>query len=150
MLAEDPAVPTARGHPVGVVMAMRLRHAIPLRLVGFADALNPWASYRNHPVVRTPGGLGMHPADPGRWGVLRVADQRPRHVCRNATVEFWPTEASASVRPSSSAVNGAPSSQVEIARGVSRSTHADGDAGAAGPLAHARESHGRFIQSWWR
>jgi len=48
--------PHSTGHPVGVVMAMRLRHAIPLRLVGFADALNPWASYRNHPVVRTPGG----------------------------------------------------------------------------------------------
>jgi len=24
--------------------------------VGFADALDPWASYRNHPVVRTPAG----------------------------------------------------------------------------------------------
>jgi hypothetical protein len=44
------------GHPVGVVMAMRLRRTIPLRLVGFADALNPWASYRNHPVVRAPDG----------------------------------------------------------------------------------------------
>ena len=29
---------------------------IPLSLVGFADALDPWAFYRNHPVVRTPGG----------------------------------------------------------------------------------------------
>jgi len=29
---------------------------IPLSLVGFADAFDPWPSYRNHPVVRTPGG----------------------------------------------------------------------------------------------
>ena len=44
---------------------------IPLSLVGFADALDPWASYRNHPVVRTPAGY-VHPADAGRWGELRV------------------------------------------------------------------------------
>jgi len=63
---------------------------IPLSLVGFADAFDPWPSYRNHPVVRTRLAGGMHPADPSRWGVLRVGSgmrrgERGRQVFLRAT-----------------------------------------------------------------
>ena len=34
---------------------------IPLSLVGFADAFDPWPSYRNHPVVRTRLAGGTYP-----------------------------------------------------------------------------------------
>jgi len=56
MLAEDPEVPTARAIPSVWWWRCAFLMPIPLSLVGFADALDPWASYRNHPVVRTPGG----------------------------------------------------------------------------------------------
>jgi len=56
MLAEDPEVPTARAIPSVWWWRYAFLMPIPLSLVGFADALDPWVSYRNHPVVRTPGG----------------------------------------------------------------------------------------------
>jgi hypothetical protein len=104
MLAKDPEVPPASVWYWRCAFAM----PIPLSLVGFADALNPWASYRNHPVVRTPGEwhASGRPRPLGRiarGGSGTRRDERGRHVVLRATTRM--SSSSSMIRATSSSIS---------------------------------------------